>query len=121
MTWFASQNQRLPKARISLDEGLNQNEWKVALEWWTGEVSPASTRRQEKRNGNRDFSKCNEPSDRPEMRAPGLFVPRQLGEVLQRRMRGHGKGARHRLPLQSFELQWPHPLITRRGRLRSGF
>jgi hypothetical protein len=74
MTWFASQNQRLPKARISLGEGLNQNEWKVALEWRTG-GAPASIQSQEKRNGNRESRKCNEPSDRPEMRAPGLFVP----------------------------------------------
>jgi hypothetical protein len=78
-------------------------------------------RRQEKRNGNPEYWKCNERCTRAEMRASGLLVPGWLGQVLQRRMRGHGKSAGHRLPLQSLELQGHHALIARQRQVRFGF
>ena len=39
------------------------------------------------------------------VRAPDLFLRSNYGQILQRRVRGDGKGSRHRLPLRTQRLQ----------------
>lgn len=71
-----SRRRRTPKARKSLYEDSNYKRIESRFGITDLERFPATTRRQEKRNGNRESGKYNQPRDRPEMRAPGLFVPR---------------------------------------------
>jgi hypothetical protein len=40
-----------------------------------------------------------------QVRAPGLFLPDDFGQVLQRRMRGNGEDAGHRLYVRASRLQ----------------